>query len=94
MKVIQMSENFKRPRRHKSTSKAVFILPVICVLFLSAAMWTNSIAKNYNSKISDLEAKINAAKTETTEIESKISELKSSITELDSQIEEITTELN
>lgn len=93
-KVIQMSENFKRPRRHKSTSKSTIIIPIICILLLSVAMWTNSIANNYSSKTTDLSNKIKSAETETKEIEVKNKELESSISELNSQIKEMETELN
>lgn len=89
-----MSENFKRRRRHKSTSKENFIFPILCLALLGAAMWTNSIGKNYNFKINELETKINAASSEALEIESKNKDLEDSIAELDSQIEKIKTELN
>lgn len=93
-KVIQMSENFKRPRRHKATLKPNFIFPIVCLLFLGAAMWTNSIATNYISKITDLTNKIKSVTNESTEIESKNQNIKDSIAELDTLIEKLETELN
>lgn len=89
-----MSENFRRSRRHKRTLKSNFIVPILFLLLLSSAIWTNYTAKGYNTKISDLTNKINSAKTEATEIESKNNSIKDSIAELEVLIEKIKVELN
>ena len=89
-----MSENFRRPRRHKTALKVNFIPPIVCTLLLSAAIWTSSITKDYNTKINDLKNKINSAKTETTEIEAKNNSMKNSIDELEILIENIKVELD